>query len=103
MHIVQVGFQFFRMGAGAAQSILLLLGVGVLGLALVRLLGTQGRVGECVRGAGMGCAALGAAWPCIGGAVSVFPIAGCSHFAEIPRDYYTSPPVLVPSEVTTSH
>jgi multiple sugar transport system permease protein len=41
MHIVQVGFQFFRMGAGAAQSFLLLLGVGFLALGLLRLLGIE--------------------------------------------------------------
>ena len=42
MHIVQVGFQFFRIGAGAAQSFLLFLGVGALVLLLLRLLGTPG-------------------------------------------------------------
>ena len=40
MHIVQVGFQFFRLGAGAAQSFLLFLGVAALVLVLVRVLGT---------------------------------------------------------------
>jgi multiple sugar transport system permease protein len=44
MHIVQVGFQFFRMGAGAAQSLVLLLGVSLLGLGVVRLLGPRGRI-----------------------------------------------------------
>jgi multiple sugar transport system permease protein len=42
MHIVQVGFEFFRIGAGAAQSFLLFLGVGALALVLVRVLGTYG-------------------------------------------------------------
>jgi len=42
MYIVRVGFQFFRIGAGAAQSFLLFLGVGVLALVLVRMLGTRG-------------------------------------------------------------
>lgn len=42
MHIVQVGFQFFRIGAGAAQSFLLFLGVGVLVVLLLRVLGATG-------------------------------------------------------------
>jgi multiple sugar transport system permease protein len=42
MHIMQVGFQFFRIGAGAAQSFLLFLGVGALTLVLVRALRTDG-------------------------------------------------------------
>ena len=40
MHIVQVGFQFFRIGAGAAQSFLLFVGVGILVLLLLRVVGT---------------------------------------------------------------
>jgi multiple sugar transport system permease protein len=39
MHIVQVGFQFFRLGAGAAQSFLLFAGVGLLVLLLLRIVG----------------------------------------------------------------
>ncbi len=42
MHIVQVGFQFFRIGAGAAQSFLLFGGVGLLVLVLLRLVGAPG-------------------------------------------------------------
>jgi len=42
MYIVRVGFQFFRIGAGAAQSFLLFLGVGALALVLVRMLSTRG-------------------------------------------------------------
>ena len=41
MHIVQVGFQFFRIGAGAAQSFLLFAGVGGLVLLLLRLVRPQ--------------------------------------------------------------
>lgn len=41
MHIMQVGFQFFRIGAGAAQSFLLFLGVGGLVLLLLRLVRPQ--------------------------------------------------------------
>ena len=44
MYIVRVGFQFFRIGAGAAQSFLLFLGVGALALVLVRMLSTRGAV-----------------------------------------------------------
>src|SRR5262249_59853782 len=41
MHIVQVGFQFFRIGAGAAQSFLLFAGVGALVLLLLQLVRPQ--------------------------------------------------------------
>jgi len=41
MHIVQVGFQFFRIGAGAAQSFLLFAGVGGLVVLLLQLVRPQ--------------------------------------------------------------